>query len=383
MTVRVSIVRDMATLRSSRADWDALLARAGNHLPFMTLTWLDAWWKHFREEGRVRDELAVHLAHDGDRLVGAVPLMVSHRRAGPLHARMSSLLGADPYITELRTPLVDPAYAIDVARALSQHLLEDREWDWIHWTGLARGGEFASALEQALPIEWTSELTTNVLSLPSSWDELKKGLKRNIKESLRRCYNAPKRDGLELRLEVARTPEEVARALETFFALHTLRSQVKDTTDHPDRFAKRTTRAFLEDVTARLANEKAACVFSLWLGDRVVAARVGLLLPKGLYLYYSGYVPDYSKYSVATTIVAEAMQWAIREKLEFVHLSTGSDVSKARWGPREETFHDAISLAPRAHAWAVHGASELARKARARPELRAFVERFAPVRTVD
>ena len=383
MPARVSIVKDMSALRSARADWDALLERAGNQLPFMTLPWLDAWWTHFREEGRVRDELAVHLVHEGERLVGVLPLMVSNRRAGPLQARMLSLLGADPYITELRTPLVDPAHAIDVARALAEHLLDDRGWDWIHWTGLARGGEFTSALERALPMEWTSELSTNVLPLPSSWEDFKKGLKRNIKESLRRCYNAPKRDGLEPRLEVARTPDEVARALETFFALHTLRSQVKDTIDHPDRFAKRTTRAFLEDVCARLAKENAACVFLLHMGDAVVAARVGLLLPKGLYLYYSGYIPDYSKYSVATTIVAEAIQWAIREKLEFVHLSTGSDVSKARWGPREEMFHDAITVAPRAHAWAVHSASQLARKARARPELRAFVERFTPVRTVD
>ena len=383
MLARVSVVKDMSALLAMRADWDALLERAKNELPFMTLPWLGAWWTHFREEGRVRDELAIHLVHEGDRLVGALPLMMSNRRAGPFHARMLSLLGADPYITELRTPLVDPAHAIEVARALAEHLLEERGWDWIHWTGLARGGEFASALERALPMEWTSELSTNVLPLPSSWEEMKKGLKRNIKESLRRCYNAPKRDGLEPRLEVARTPEEVARALETFFALHTLRSQVKDTIDHPDRFAKRTTRAFLEDVCARLAKENAACVFLLHMGDQVVAARVGLLLPKGLYLYYSGYIPDFSKYSVATTIVAEAMQWAIREKLEFVHLSTGSDVSKARWGPREEIFYDAITVAPRAHAWAVHGASQLARTARARPELRAFVERFTPVRTVD
>ncbi len=53
MTVRVSIVKDMATLRARRADWDALLERAGNQLPFMTLPWLDAWWTYaFREDGR-------------------------------------------------------------------------------------------------------------------------------------------------------------------------------------------------------------------------------------------------------------------------------------------------------------------------------------------
>ncbi len=383
MSVRVSVVTDQARLRAVRGEWDSLLERAHNDVPFMTLPWLDAWWTHFRAQGRVHDELSVALVHKNEELVGAFPWMRSARRAGPLRAHVLSFLGADPYITELRTPLVDPAHAIDVARGLAESLLSRRDWDWIHWTGLTPGTELASALERALPMEWTSELGANVLPLPATWEELKKGLKRNIKESLRRCYNAPKRDGLELRLTVARTPSDVAAALQTFFELHALRSAQKDTIDHPDRFATKTARRFLEDVCARLAAENAACVFMLHVGDRVVAARVGFVVSNGLYLYYSGYIPAYSKYSVATTIVAEAMQWAIAQKLEFVHLSTGSDVSKSRWGPRETIFRDALTVAPRAHARAAAGASKLVRQARARPALRAFVERFAPVRTVD
>ena len=383
MPVRVSVVRDMAPLRELRGQWDALADRAGNELPFLTLPWLDAWWTHFRGQGRVRDELAVHLAHEGDRLVGAFPMMVSHRSAGPLSVRLLAFLGADPYITELRTPLVDPAHAGDVARALADHLLAKDDWDWVQWSGVVRGSEFGATLERALPLEWTGELSGNVLPLPATWEALKGGLKRTIKESLRRCYNAPKREGLEPRLEVLRTPAEVARGLETFFALHKVRSEQKGTIDHPDRFATSTARAFLTDVCARLAAENGACVFLLRLGDRVVAARVGFLLPKGLYLYYSGYEPDAAKYSVATTIVAEAMQWAIAQKLEFVHLSTGTDLSKSRWGPRETWFREAITVAPRARARAVHGASKLMRRARGRPELRALVERLTPVRTVE
>jgi CelD/BcsL family acetyltransferase involved in cellulose biosynthesis len=381
--VSVSVVTEQSVLRPLRSEWDALLARAGNDLPFMQLPWLDTWWTHFRAEGRVSDALEVHLVRDGRELAGIVPFMMSQRRAGPLRARVLSFLGADPYITELRTPIVDPERATIVGRALGEHLLARSDWDWIDWSGIERGSAFASALERALPMEWTRELSANVLPLPKSWDALRKTFKRNIKESLRRCYNTLKRDGLEARLVVARTPSDVASALETFFRLHSLRSQLKDTIDHPDRFASRTARRFLEDVCARLALENAACVFLLQIGDHVVAARIGLFLPKGLYLYYSGFEPTYGKYSVATTIVAEAMQWAIAQKYEYVHLSTGSDVSKSRWGPRETCFHDAITVAPRARSRALRGAADLARRARENPELRGLVERFAPVRSVE
>jgi CelD/BcsL family acetyltransferase involved in cellulose biosynthesis len=77
------------------------------------------------------------------------------------------------------------------------------------------------------------------------------------------------------------------------------------------------------------------------------------------------------------------MQWAIAQKLEFVHLSTGIDASKSRWGPKETPFHDAITVGPRARSHALHSAAQLTRRARERPELRAFVERFAPIRSVE
>src|SRR5258708_30790542 len=106
MPIGVSVYTEQAALQSLRPEWDALLQRAGNDLPFMLVPWLDAWWTHFHEEGRVHDALSVHVVRDGAELVGVLPMMVSQRRAGPLRANMLSFLGADPYITELRMPIV-------------------------------------------------------------------------------------------------------------------------------------------------------------------------------------------------------------------------------------------------------------------------------------
>ncbi len=76
-----------------------------------------------------------------------------------------------------------------------------RDWDWIAW----EDGGHGPALFQGR----TRRKSAYVLALPDSWDEFKKRLRRNIKESLRKCYNSLKRDGLSFRLEVLTEPDAV------------------------------------------------------------------------------------------------------------------------------------------------------------------------------
>jgi len=66
-----------------------------------------------------------------------------------------------------------------------------------------------------------------------------------------------------------------------------------------------------------------------------------------LYLYYSGYDTGWGAYSVMTTLVIHAIQWAIAQGCTGVNLSTGVDRSKQRWHPQELTLHNVIQICPR------------------------------------
>jgi hypothetical protein len=74
--------------------------------------------------------------------------------------------------------------------------------------------------------------------------------------------------------------------------------------------------------------------------------RIGFVIGDSLYLYYSGYDPRWSKYSVMTTTVVEAVKYAIGQRLKTINLSPNRDVSKTRWGPREIALTQAVQLAP-------------------------------------
>jgi CelD/BcsL family acetyltransferase involved in cellulose biosynthesis len=213
------------------------------------------------------------------------------------------------------------------------------DWDWIHWSGVS--DEFAEALTGNGALRWESPLSYFVLDLPPSWEELRSRLKRNIRESLRHCYNSLKRDGHRFEFQVIEDPAGVRQGLDRYLALHRMRANVTDTVIHPDRFASRTCRNFLYTICDRLAARGAVRLFALKIGAQVVAMRLGFVVGDSLYMYYSGYDPLWARYSVMTTTVAEALKYAITRGIKTVNLSPGREVSKMRWGPRQVDYSSA------------------------------------------
>jgi CelD/BcsL family acetyltransferase involved in cellulose biosynthesis len=331
----VEVVRSLERVAELEGDFARLQAVAGNTLPFALFEWQLTWCRHFRrQDPAIADEPLFHVVRNRERdCVAIVPLMRTRRRVGMLNIVSLGLLGADPALTEIRTSLVEPGYAVPVADALSISLPKDGDWDWIQWTGLC--DEFCAALGRHRGLNWLPEPPSYVLDLAPTWDTFRAGLKRNIRESLRHCYNSLKRDGHTFALNVASTPDSIHAALERLFVLHTLRAAMPGSVPHPDHFAGVAARRFLHEVCGELAVRDKVRVFQLEIAGCVVASRIGFEIGGSLYLYYSGFDPEWSKYSVMTTTVAEAIKYAIARGLTTVNLSPGNDVSKTRWSPRE------------------------------------------------
>ncbi len=349
---RIDSLEGIAALAPIYAD----LGRAtGNNLPFATHEWHLVWCEHFLNlNRRISDQPAFHVIRDqSGACVAIFPLVISRRLLGARRSLSVNLLGADPAITEIRTPLIAPGREAESLRALRHSLSDYKDWDWIQWTGMNSALEDAVAATGTLEPEPTQ--VNYVLDLAPTWEEFRSRLKRNIRESLRHCYNSLKRDGHVFEMHVATTPAEVAAALERFLILHVLRARATDMAVHPNRFQSQVSQRFLAAVCARLAARGAVRIFELCIGGKAVASRIGFVVGDSLYLYYSGYDPSWSQYSVMTTTVAEAIKYAIGQGLRTLSLSPGTDVSKTRWGPREVPYLAAFEwrdrLRSRAARW--------------------------------
>jgi CelD/BcsL family acetyltransferase involved in cellulose biosynthesis len=339
-------------LESLAPEWDALDRTLSPRTPFTSSLWNILWWRHFRENRPlVRDELCAFAVRDQDRrLVGVAPMMLTERpRSGPVRFRCLQFFGADSNLTELRGLICRPEHEQPAVELLLQRALARRaSWDWLHLGAIRRDGAAHRRLDAAAGMRWRRELPVYCLDLPESWELFKAGLPRNIKESLRKGYNSLRRAGHEPRLTIVEHPEQHGAALDAFFALHTARAGAVGLLPHPNLFDSHRPRSFLIDYAQQMADCGALRLFQLEVGGSVVATRLGFEFGSELYLYYSGYDPAWNRFSVMTTLVAEAIKWAIARRLSLVNLSVGNDVSKTRWRPREVAYREAMVIAPHA-----------------------------------
>lgn len=337
-----NIVIDIAGVRALTPEYEHLYRVTGNTLPFALQDWHLTWCAHFLNRSpRIQEQpLFCVSRNSAAECVAIVPLIFTRRRLGPLRLATVALIGADPGLTEIRKPLVKPGYERLTVRAVHASLARVPDWDWIQWSGLS--GALAEAMTHETTPHWYETSRDYVLDLPSSWEELRAGLKRNVRESLRHCYNSLRRDGHAFEFVVAREREEVLLGLGRFLELHEMRADMAWGTKHPNWFAGRALREFLYDVCGSLAARDAVRLFQLRIGTEIVASRIGFVVGDGLYLYYSGFDPAWARYSVMTTTFAEALKHAIANGLTTVNLSLTGEQSKLRWRPRVVEFHSAL-----------------------------------------
>lgn len=338
MSLQIEKLASIDAFAGLRAEWEQIAAAMSPRTPFTTQLWNELWWKYLSRDGLAqRDEFYAHVVRDGGRLIAVAPLMITVAPAlGPWRTRRLNYFGADPNITEIHGLVCLPEDEERVVIGLSAYLSgQSASFDWLRWSGIRRGGGAHRWLEGQGRTDWEEPGLNYWLRLPASWEEFRASRSRNIKESLRKCYNSLRRAGHEFRFVVVADRPAVRAAVETFFDLHAARAATHSRVRHGNYFRMEAAREFLHEYCDTLAARGELRIFQLEIGGVIVATRVGFLLGSELYLYYSGYLPEWGRFSVMTTLLAEALKWAIGQRLTIVNLSVGRDNSKLRWNPEE------------------------------------------------
>ncbi|HEY5958680.1 MAG TPA: GNAT family N-acetyltransferase [Polyangiaceae bacterium] len=335
--------------------------------PFQSFDWCWVWWENWKAQRFfIRDELYIVTFREADgRLRGIAPLVRTTRPGvGWLSTREIQSFGADPNLTELRTIVASRGQLPRVYEALMHHFLErPRDWDWLTLSGLVEDDALTRVIEQSfVRVDWARQVPNYVLSLPDSYEAFRSSLSRNIKESLRKCQNSLKRAQLVPKFSVLSALDDVDAGLQTFYKLHHARSELTDTVHHRDAFAGERSRTFLREICRRLAARGRLRIFQLSIDGNVVATRIAFICQDALYLYFSGYDPKFRQFSVMTTLLAEAIKYAIESGLTQVNLSTGRDVAKLRWGPQEILYRDVHIVSPTFRGKAARQLSQLAKR---------------------
>jgi CelD/BcsL family acetyltransferase involved in cellulose biosynthesis len=338
--VRVRAVEGFSGLSAKeRLTWNALFKAQSDGVPFQSLSWNEGWWEVFGRPSRFWSKDALILAVSRqDEIIAFFPMYRATLAVlGIPLLRHLKPIGSDPNLTEIKLGVVQTGYEREAYRALLDYFTHvDRSWDLATLPatrdGVAGNGGLALAEHPVKPL-----IEGFRIALEPSWEAFRGGLKRNVKEAIRKCLNSLKRDAVEPAFSCLSSATAIQDLLPEFYRLHSMRAKEQDGVFHPDYFQSGEARSFIE----LLASDPAKTgirLFALKDGGRLIAARLAFETPRGTYLYYSGYDLEYGKYSIMTRLVVEVLKQAIERGQQEVHLSFGRDGSKTRWSPREVIY---------------------------------------------
>ncbi|MGH7902834.1 MAG: GNAT family N-acetyltransferase [Candidatus Dormibacteraceae bacterium] len=330
------LVSGLAGFLALESDWRALVELTETQNPFLAWEWASTWVRHFSA-----DRVRTVVVRSGGRVVAVAPFHLNRYWIGPgLRTSALQLFGPREiqHLFEIReVPVAPGCDRVEVFETVIGRLLEHPGWDWVE---LAGQGPSVDAWRHALSsvggagsVREEAEIMIPMLRLQRSWEEQKRLLKRNVKESIRHSYNSLARDGIAHEFSIHSDPAEIATEARLLFDLHHRRSLVAGRRWHRDHFTEAATRGFLVDAFERLAAAGRLSFARVTIEGAVVASRACLEANGALYLYYSGFDPAWWRYGVPTLLVTEALRDAIARSLGAVNLSPGLDQSKVRWDP--------------------------------------------------
>lgn len=313
--------------------------------PFLHPTWVMHWYeKYVSPADRM---IMVVTRADSGAVVGIAPMHIHRLRIGPVPLATRLLpvgAGIGPNPLEIPGLLTAARSERDVARALVAAAM-DAGTDWAEIALDPRQGWFEP--------EWMSQTGTNahfddyarprscvIMPIASTWEETRSGLKRNVKESIRRSGNRLKKDGRTF--EVVRRGKDIDReVVERFLDLHSRRAQHgTSSSQHHDAFARAEHHAIMIDSLPELGLNERASIFELYLDSEVVAAQVALHARGTSYVHSSGFKPETWDLGVVTHLHGEVIRHAVERGDSVVNFSPGPNVSKLRWSEQLWIHHE-------------------------------------------
>jgi CelD/BcsL family acetyltransferase involved in cellulose biosynthesis len=337
----VETVSSETRLASLAGEWDALVRASPRPSPFLLHTWLSEWWRHYGDES----ELSVHVALRGGRLAGALPLCICAKHG----LRVASFVGGDPGLADV---LLAHGEGVSTAAALAERAAA-ADQDLAELSGLPADSRLVAGFGPS-SLTLIERVEAPVLDLTPGWDTVyaaKFSSKQRSHHRRRRRQLA----GLgEVSVEVARSADELADALEHAFVLHDLRWQGR-----PDGsgFTTPAGRRFSHAVSAALAPVGIPRIVTMKISGQPVAFHYYLAFEQRIYVHRIAFDPAFARFSPGVINTLDAIEVAAAEGATRVEFLGGAERYKIDLADRLEPLYLAFGL-----AGSVRGRAAVARR---------------------
>jgi len=307
-------------------EWDELVHAMPKPTPFLLHGWVMAWLQHYADDA----EPAIHVARRDGRLVAALPLVI-RRQFG---LRIASFVGDDRPFVDV---LLAPSEGLETARALADYAAQSHDCASLSMIS----AESAIAQTCGKRLRLVPRVSAPVLDISGGFEQ---AYYERFSSKKRHEHDRRRRKLAELgkvEFVLAKTPEELAPALEEALMLHALRWQ--------DQFDGSTFRSekgmtFNREALRVLAEDDISRILTLRLDDRAIAFTYYFLICKRMYRYRDGWDPAYARFGPGILTELVSIERASEEGATVVEHLGGTERYKLEFSSRVEGLYTGIGL---------------------------------------
>lgn len=362
----VETIRDFSVFLDLEAEWNDAVDRAGIAHPFLRHEWIRTWWECFAGDR----ELHILVVRALGRVVAIAPLMLERTRMYRVPVRRLRLMEND------HTPCIDILVTErphEVYRAIWKALRQTpARWDVLLLSQILSG----SATGRVMPdLARTSGNPTGVwdsekspyLELTGTWESYHASLSAKFRSNLRNRLSRLTQLG-EPRLEVLRDAASIRAACDDALRLEASGWKAQEGTSICSDPA---VRRFYTTLADRGTESGWLHLMFLNVNGRRMATSYGAVYGGRLFLFKTGYDPEYAKCSPFKLLTYFAIQQAYREGLSELDFLGDAEPWKLEWttatrghdwvfvfarGPRARLVHQAkFHVVPAIRRWRARG----------------------------
>jgi CelD/BcsL family acetyltransferase involved in cellulose biosynthesis len=323
----VEVVRDYDTFVALEAEWNEAVERARIPHPFLRHEWVRTWWDAFSTPA---DRLHIQIVRVNGVVAAIAPFMRDTAAMYRVPARRVRFIHND------HTPRTDIIVATDADasyRAIWRALREDRErWDVLQLSQLERSSPthqafraFATA-DRLAAGTWRSS-DSPYLPIAGTWDGYLNGLSAKFRSNLRNRLSRLMKIGSPS-LEVLTDRRAIEAASEEAYRLESSGwKREAGTAISSDPAVHRFYTALIERGTAAGWLQ----LLFLKVGDRRIATSYGACFDQRLFLFKTGYDPEFATGAPFKILTSLAIQHACDQGLVEVDFLGDAEPWKLEW----------------------------------------------------
>lgn len=320
---RMSISFSMEMFDSLRTEWTAVQAGSRADFVFSFPEWQELCWRQFREPLGYR--LCLTAVRDGSEIIGIAPLAIS----GDI-ANFIGTTDVCDYLDFIVSPGCEETFFSTLLNALRaqgvKHLdLAPLRPDSTVLSHLLKFAGLPDLTASCKPLDVSVEV-----DLPGTWDSFLENLDGKQRHEVRRKLKRLEEQGaITYQVNDKADPDEIG----TFLRL--MRSSRQDKA----AFMTPVMEAYFKMLAQVMAERGVLRIGSLRLNSRTVAATMSFDYGNSVYLYNSGYDPDYAALNVGLASKLFCIRDSIdkgKRKFDFLK---GGEVYKLRLGGHKVPLH--------------------------------------------